>query len=88
VVAATIPDHVRILDCIDLLDSGPDTHALEKHAGDAWLQGCESAVFRVPSAVVRGEWNYLINPMHLDFGQIKIAVPVEFSFDERLFIVS
>jgi RES domain-containing protein len=45
----------------------------------------ESAVLRVPSAVVAGDWNYLINPLHLDSAQIKVERPVAMRFDERLF---
>lgn len=36
--------------------------------GDAWLSGKTSCVLRVPSRVVP-EANYLINPLHEDFGQ-------------------
>jgi len=35
--------------------------------------------------VVAGDWNYLINPRHLDFAQISVAPPLPFQFDERLF---
>jgi len=35
--------------------------------------------------VVAGDWNYLINPQHLDFVQISIEPPIPFKFDERLF---
>jgi RES domain-containing protein len=39
---------------------------------------------RVPSAIVEGEFNYLLNPRHDDFVQIKIATPEPFSFDPRM----
>jgi len=39
----------------------------------------------VPSAKVRGDYNYLINPGHKDIYSIKIANTGEFGFDWRLF---
>jgi RES domain-containing protein len=85
VVAATIPDHVRTIKHVRYLDSKSSDAARERTAGDQWLHSLESAVLRVPSAVVAGDWNYLINPRHLDFGQISIEPPAPFQFDERLF---
>jgi RES domain-containing protein len=52
--------------------------------GDAWLDGASSAVLEVPSAVVDGERNYLINPAHPDFHRVVIDPPVRFEFDSRL----
>ena len=85
VVEATIPDHVRILDSMRFLDAKSSDPAIERRAGDEWLVSGESAVLRVPSAVVQADWNYLINPEHLDFAQITSAPPVPMHFDERLF---
>ncbi len=85
VVAAAVPDHVRIAEHLRYLDSKPSDTTSERAAGDRWLQNSESAVLRVPSAVVAGDWNYLINPQHLDFAQIAIEPPMPFQFDERLF---
>ncbi len=39
----------------------------------------------VPSVVIPQESNFLFNPMHADFGKIKIIDQTEFIFDERLF---
>ncbi|MDC7127216.1 MAG: RES family NAD+ phosphorylase [Spirochaetales bacterium] len=39
---------------------------------------------RVPSVIVRGEWNILVNPTHQDFNQIKITNIRECFFDKRL----
>jgi RES domain-containing protein len=40
---------------------------------------------RVPSAVVKGDFNYLLNPNHVDFKTIKIQKVSDFLFDNRLF---
>jgi RES domain-containing protein len=85
VVAATVPDHVRIVEHVRYVDSNSFDAASERRTGDRWLQSGESAVLRVPSAVVAGNWNYLINPQHLDFAQISIEPSMPFQFDERLF---
>lgn len=42
-------------------------------------------VLKVPSAIVEEEFNYLINPEHINFGEIKIISAKPFIFDERLF---
>ncbi|MDB6167136.1 MAG: hypothetical protein JWQ83_2276, partial [Lacunisphaera sp.] len=39
---------------------------------------------RVPSVVVPGEFNYLLNPAHPKFAKIKVGKPETFSFDPRL----
>jgi RES domain-containing protein len=52
--------------------------------GDNWVLSATSAVLSVPSAVVPEERNYLLNPRHADFGQIKIDSPVPCYFDPRL----
>lgn len=52
--------------------------------GAEWVQSQRSAALRVPSVVVPGEFNYLLNPTHRDFKRIKIGKPEPFSFDPRL----
>ena len=52
--------------------------------GAAWARAKRSVALRVPSAVVPGEFNYLINPAHADFSQVKVGKAVSFTFDPRL----
>ncbi|TFF29734.1 RES family NAD+ phosphorylase [Mucilaginibacter psychrotolerans] len=52
--------------------------------GDSWLQRMETAILKVPSAIIDLEYNYLFNPAHPDFAKIKVATIKKFSFDERL----
>ena len=42
-------------------------------------------ILKVPSAIVQGDFNYLINPVHEKFSEIKILESEFFSFDSRLF---
>ena len=52
--------------------------------GDEWVRIGRSAVLRVPSVVADGESNFLLNPAHNDFGNIRILGPARFDFDRRL----
>ncbi len=52
--------------------------------GAEWVRARRSAALRVPSAVVPGEFNYLLNPAHPQFAKVKIGKPEPFSFDPRL----
>lgn len=52
--------------------------------GDVWLQGRETAVLKVPSAIIDLEYNYLLNPAHPEFDKIKIKEIKSFLFDRRL----
>jgi len=55
-----------------------------KRIGDAWVSEARSAVLALPSVIVSGESNYLLNPAHPDFKKISIAKPERFTFDPRL----
>jgi RES domain-containing protein len=52
--------------------------------GAEWIRSGRSAVLRVPSAVVLGDFNYLLNPLHADFSRIEFGKPASFQFDPRL----
>ena len=52
--------------------------------GGEWLERGETAVLKVPSAIVNEEWNYLLNPSHMDFRKVRIGRPKPFSFDQRV----
>lgn len=52
--------------------------------GDRFIAARESCVLKVPSGVVQGDFNYLINPYHADFNLIGIIEINDFVFDRRL----
>jgi RES domain-containing protein len=52
--------------------------------GDAWVRRSESAVLAVPSAIIEEETNFLLNPLHPDFTQIRLGPLRHFEFDTRL----
>lgn len=52
--------------------------------GDEWVLAGTSAVLGLPSALVPGENNFLLNPSHPDFLKLRIGKAVVFRFDPRL----
>ena len=57
-----------------------------KSIGTAWLMQGKTLTFRAPSAVVKGEYNFLLNPAHSRMKEVKILTMDSYKFDERLFI--
>jgi RES domain-containing protein len=52
--------------------------------GDVWIMNMDSCILRVPSAIIKNEFNYLINPQHPDFLKMKIIEVEDFIFDSRI----
>lgn len=59
-------------------------YPLTQQLGDEWLRKMETAILKVPSAIIDLEYNYLLNPAHPDFEKIKIRSVNKFTFDPRL----
>ncbi len=59
----------------------PQTQAI----GTAWKEEGRSVVLRVPSVIVPGEFNYLVNPAHPRFSELEVGTPLRFPIDRRLF---
>jgi RES domain-containing protein len=64
-------------------DNVPDTEVATAF-GDAWQKERRSVVLRVPSVIVPGEHNYLLNPDHPDFSRVTIGEAAPARFDPRL----
>jgi RES domain-containing protein len=62
-----------------------ERESLTRQIGDAWLASLETALARVPSAILPRTWNYLLNPEHPDAKQVQIAEVIKERFDNRLF---
>lgn len=84
-----IPDYVAIEKLsISPLPKGWNKHppiSATQHIGNQFIAEQKNLVLQVPSAVVPGDCNYLINPFHSDFSKIQIGDVQEFPWDERLF---
>ena len=62
----------------------PGLHPVTQEIGNRWLDSRESAVLRVPSAVVAGEANYVLNPLHPDFAETGTGAIEDFRFNSRV----
>lgn len=56
-----------------------------RQIGAEWAKSLRSVALPVPSVVIDGEWNLLLNPQHPGMKQIVISKPKHFRFDERMF---
>ena len=88
-IALDVPDSVPITAIeADALPgewrNTPPPASLQR-VGEHWLQSAETALLRVPSAIVPQESNYLLNPRHAAFSRIVIHEPDPFEIDGRLF---
>lgn len=52
--------------------------------GSRWARSAKTLLLRVPSVIVPGECNFLINPKHPDIRKVKASNPEPFIFDDRL----
>lgn len=83
-IPVDIPSEI-VLD-VEALPGGWDSipaGSVSKDIGSAWIQEDLSPVLRVPSVIIPSEMNYLFNPVHSDFGRLKIGEPRAFRFDPR-----
>jgi len=53
--------------------------------GDRFIQENKYLILKVPSAVVKGDFNLLLNPSHPEFKEIQIIAVEKFPFDQRIF---
>jgi RES domain-containing protein len=87
-IACEIPDSTPIEDILEsklpndwrAQPASPELARL----GDEWIVQGRSVALRVPSAVVDGEHNILLNPAHPDFKMLRIHAAVPFPYDPRL----
>jgi RES domain-containing protein len=83
-----VPDDIGITrytvnDLPDEWDAMPDI-GLAREIGDLWLKNNATLLAQVPSAVIRDEFNYLLNPLHPDLDLIKVVDSRPFFYDARL----
>lgn len=87
IVEALVPDDLLVTDLMH--DAPPNWRALDDPAaaqiGGAWFAARQTAVLRVPSAIVPREANYVINPMHPHASRIQVLPPDALVWDPRLF---
>lgn len=88
-ISIEVPDYSRIIQ-INPKDLPEDWRKfpysrITQELGNNFIGKKEVLYIKVPSAVVLGDFNILINPAHGDFDKVKIIKTERFDFDERLF---
>jgi RES domain-containing protein len=70
-----VPDAIQAgtLDDGALATAGRKNLNETRQLGDEWLRAGQTALLSVPSVIVPVTWNILINPLHPDSRQIRIA---------------
>ena len=56
-----------------------------QNLGDRWLDEGSAALAQVPSAIVPGAFNYLLNPAHVDAVKVHLVEAQRFKLDPRFF---
>jgi RES domain-containing protein len=87
IVSIHIPDTAAILQLPEKAlpadwRSNPHSHSTQK-IGDQFISEATHLVLQVPSAVVPGDYNYLINPKHSLITEVTISNIEPFEFDSR-----
>ncbi|MBL7127575.1 MAG: RES family NAD+ phosphorylase [Ignavibacteria bacterium] len=59
-------------------------HTSTRKIGDDFIIRNENLVLKVPSAIIQGDFNFLINPLHKDISKTKIVHTEPFNYDHRL----
>ncbi len=88
VIVINIPHEIKITEIPEtgLLEDWTKSNNLyqTRQIGNTWLSSLASCVLKVPSAIIKGEFNFLINPSHPAFSKIRISGLEEFEFYSRL----
>lgn len=80
-----IPAGVKIEEADDIPGWDAADYTASRAFGDKWLDDRRSVALVVPSLVGRpNERNVVINPLHSDFGRLRVTEPVPVIWDSRL----
>ena len=74
VKAASLPRNWRRYPALESLED----------IGTTWAAKGSTAILTVPSAIIPEEQNYLLNPAHRDFKQVRLRRSIPFHFDPRM----
>ncbi len=77
-------EHLEVLRDVPSGWDDPGWLVQTQELGTVWREEERSVVLGVPSVIVPGEFNYLINPEHPRFAELVIGAPQAFPIDERL----
>lgn len=82
-----VPDHLKT-ESIEETRLKPGWQKIENYMycqdiGADWLSAGNSAILKVPSVIIKNEFNFILNPNHTDFKKIKLTGTEDFIFDAR-----
>jgi RES domain-containing protein len=87
-IAAEVPERLAVetVKAASLPKNWRRYPALEslKDIGTTWAAEGSTAILAVPSAIIPEEQNYLLNPAHRDFKQVRLRRSIPFHFDPRM----
>ena len=85
VMLINVPDSLKIevLELKKLKKDWYKNYAYCQSIGNSWLNENRTVMMKVPSVVIQQEFNFLINPNHIDFKKIKLLGTEDFDFDHR-----
>lgn len=88
-ITLEIPDRIKPLE-LEARKLPPDWKSFPhpystQIIGDLFVKENKFLILKVPSAVVQGEFNFLVNPGQKDMKFLKIVSIEPFNFDQRLF---
>jgi RES domain-containing protein len=81
------PDDISIykIPFSKLRSSWQNDIAYTRFIGDAFLRDNKYLLLQAPSAIIKTEFNFMVNPGHKDFKKIKLVSSELFDFDSRIF---
>lgn len=87
VMLIQIPDNLEI-EIIDVKNLKPEWQKIENYTycqsmAVAWFSNGNTVILKVPSVLIKNEFNFVINPAHKDFKKIKLTGVEDFIFDSR-----
>ncbi len=90
IITLDIPDGpIKVLDETDLPGDwkrSPAPSSTKEFGSDLLLKAAEP-IIKIPSAIIPGEFNYLLNPLHPDSNKFKLIEIVDFVYDVRIKMV-
>lgn len=87
-ITILIPDDIMILEIKERIlasDWRNFPHPVSTQViGNTFIENRKALILKVPSAITKGDFNFLINPYHEDFKKVKIVNTESFPFDARI----
>jgi RES domain-containing protein len=88
IIIIEAPDDLPVgtVSITDLKDGWRDfrDYSICRQIGDAWFDGFDTPVLKVPSAVVRQCYNFVFSAQHIDYQRIKVVGVTELVPDSRI----